>query len=212
MSGTTTPTDSMLGSLGSNPGVNRLLDNVQAEVPGVTLPLIEMQAWNAIEEFYIQSTFRRERIFWTMGPGQSSLDMNPFDATFLVAWLLAFDGLSQFDVQPPALVTDLSPALNTRQGSALLALKPVSWQAITNSGQIGPELWSNWFDYILSGTLSRIYRLPSKPYTNAQAAQIHNGHYRSGILKAKAVADGNYNGDAGGRWRYPTFARGRRKN
>ena len=211
MSGTATPTSPNTTYLGSNPGLDRLLDNVQVEVPAVTVSVIQMEAWNAIEDFYIQSSWRRELVYWTMAVGVTEIDFNPFDENYLVSWVLDVSGLIRYKVTPLALLTDLQPAQAIRNGQVLLGLKPVSFAAITTNG-VGPELWSMWFETLRSGVLSRIYAMPAKPWSSPQLAQFHARTFNAGIVKARGIADGNFNGGQGGRWTFPSFANGRRKN
>lgn len=207
MSQTTTPSYNANGFLGSNPNLNRLYDNVQAVVPAVQFPIVQMEAWNTIEDFFIQSTSERRTIYWQMAPGVSELDFNPYDSTWLVAWVLSFDGLPYGEIIMPGKLVDREPTLTSlRQGRALLALKPVSF-----SVNFSPVLLSNWFQVLLDGTLSRLYAQPAKPYSSPQMAIEYGRKYRAGVAKARAVADAQ-NTDGPGRWRFSYFANGRRKS
>lgn len=206
---TTTPSSDLSSFLGSDLGLNRLYDNVQAVVPAVGLSLIKMMGWNTIEEFYLRSTARRENVYWQMAVGVSEVDFNPFDATWLVAWILDVSGLHCPKIEMPGLLIDLQPPSSPRSGQALLALKPVNFT--TNLPQ---ELFTQWFETILDGTLYRLYATPAKPYSSPQLAQYHGGRYRGGIARARAIAQKQYS-NGGGRWQFPRmqgFAAGRRKN
>lgn len=209
MSQTVTPSYNLQPSLGYNPGLARLYDNVQATVPAVDLPLIQMMTWNVIQDFYQRSTSRREILYWQMAPGVTSLDFNPYDETWLVAWVLAVNGLSKFKIVMPGQVVDLEFPANARYGSALVALAPVNINA-----DLPPELFTQWFETLLSGVLYRLHSLPSKPYSSPQLAMYHGKMYRRGIAEAKGIANKGYT-DGAGRWMFPQeqgFALGRRKN
>lgn len=207
---TATPTYDPAGYLSAeDPNVARLLDNVQATVPSVTLEMVKMQAWNAIEDFYIRSTARREKLFWQMALGVQQLDFNPFDENWLVAWVLDVHGLYYPKVVMPATIIDTQPATSVRTGSVLLALKPVAYG--TCCGILPVELWSQWFETILSGTLARLYLQPAKPYSSPQLAAVEMRKFRNGINQARDIADRGFT-DGGGRWMYPYFASGKRKN
>lgn len=195
--------------LGEDPGIARLLDNIQAMVPAVLLPVARMAAWNAIEDFYLRSTWRREMVYWCLPPTVGQIDFNPFDGDWSVCWILYFDGLTYGRVKPPSLLMDTQCPLPTgeeRKGAALLALKPVSF-----ASEFDPLLFSTWFETILDGVLSRLYLQPAKPYSNAQLAMQHGRLYRAGCQRAHAIAQMGYT-DGPGRWRFPLFANGRRKN
>lgn len=206
MTTTTTPTSNLQTFLGPNPGLTRLYDNIQAEVPGVALEMVQMELWNTIEDFYLQSTERRQLVNWTMAPGVNHLDFNPYDENWLVGWVLQVVGLNNFTVEPPGGVLDLNYPANPRQGWVLLALKPVSFQA-----DFPQTLFTNWFETILAGALARIYAKPMKPYTSPQLAQFNGKRYMAGVQRARGIADKQFT-NGGGRWNFPNFAPGRRKN
>lgn len=205
---TTTPTADTNSFLGSDSTVARLYDNVQAQVPAIGLTLIKLEAWNVIEEFYLRSTARRETVYWNMASGVYSIDFNPFDENWLVCWILAFTGLTNAKIEPPSVLKDLSYPHPTdlRTGQALVALKPVSFVS-----DLGSVHWQQWFEAILDGTLHRLYRQPAKPWSSPQLALFHGRRYMAGINRARAAADHSFT-DGGGRWSYPYFAGGRRKN
>jgi hypothetical protein len=150
-----------------------------------------------------------------MGPGANTVDFNPFDEDWLVAWILdlgpaygvpnlpASTSVSGYDlrVYPPAVLRDIHNPVSTqtRTGGALLALKPVSLDI-----EFPSELWMHWFDVILDGVLARLYGMPSKPFSNPQLGTYHSTRYRGGIRRARATV-------SGGRWCFPYFSRGHRK-
>jgi hypothetical protein len=207
---TTTPTydPTSTGFLGADPQVERLYDNIQGTVPAVELAMVKMQIWNTIEDFYIRSTVRRETAYWQMPIGVSSVDFNPFDADWLVCWILGFTGLGRARIDPfSATLYDLHyPTATNRKGEALLVLKPTSFAA-----ELSPMLWSQWFETLMSGVLYRLYGQPVKPYSSPQMAQFHGRRYMSGCASARAIADHGFT-DGGGRWLYPYYARGRLKD
>lgn len=218
---TVTPTYDLTIATGPSPDLQRLYDNVQAIVPAVALPLITLQTWNAIEEFYLRSTVERAEVIWTMGPGVNTVDFNPFNADWLVAWILdlgpaygvpnlpSSTSVSGYDlrIDPPSVLRDIHNPISTqtRTGKALLALKPVSLDI-----EFPPMLWMQWFDVILDGVLARLYGMPSKPFSSPQLATYHGPRFRDGIRRARDIAQRGFT-DGGGRWCFPYFSRGHRK-
>jgi hypothetical protein len=206
---TITPTNDLSTLVGSDPNVDRIYDNVLSVVPSVTPSMVRVQLWNAIEEFYLKSTVKRAEVYWTMGNGVSVVDFNPYSQDWLVAWILGYTGLSSCGrIEPPAMLRDITcPApTTTRQGQALLALKPISLDV-----DLPPDLWMQWFEAILDGTYYRLYMQPLKPFTSPQLAQYHASRFRSGIRSARAFVDKQYT-NGSGYWCFPYFAHGRRKN
>lgn len=206
MAVTPTPTSDLSSFLGSDPGLERLYDNVQAILPVVNLEIIKMMVWNTIQQFYIDSTARREIVNWQMAPGVQQLDFNPFDETWLVAWVLQVAGLYRFKIEMPGTVIDLQYPANPRFGQVMLALTPVSFT--TNLPQ---DLFVQWFETILNGTLFRLFSTPMKPYSSPQTAMYYGKEWRKGIARARGIAAKQFT-NGGGYWNYPLFAAGRRKN
>jgi hypothetical protein len=206
MSGTTPiPADDLRTTFGANPDIERLYDHVQAILPGVTLSLLQMMAWGAIEEFAIRSTYFREQVSWSMAIGVSTVNFNPHSADMQVCWVLGQDGLWQWQVNPPGELVDLRTPTTARTGTALLALKPTSFDA-----NLPNEMWTNWFETILDGTLFRLFGMPGKPWASPQLAQYHGARFRQGINRARDVATRNWSNQQAP-WTFPYFAAGRRK-
>ena len=169
--------------------------------------VIRQMAWNTIEDFYIQSTACREHVYWKMAPGARTIDFNPFDETKLVAWILNWRGLTKGKVEHPSVLRDLAFPVSTqeRQGEAWLALKPVNLAAV-ECCSCG-DLWSTWFEYVLSGCLYRLYLQPGRSYSNPKLAEYHYKRYRAGVASARDTSGRGYS--AGSPVRGPYFARGR---
>jgi hypothetical protein len=169
--------------------------------------VIRQMAWNTIEDFYIQSLACREHVYWKMAPGVRSIDFNPFDETRIVAWILNYNGLWKGKVEHPSVLRDLSYPVSTgeRQGEAWLALKPVNLGAVECCAC--GDLWSTWFEPVLSGCLYRLYMQPGRTYSNPKLAEYHYRQYRKGVAMARDTSGRGYS--AGFPVRGPYFARGR---
>jgi hypothetical protein len=203
---TSIPSDDMSTSLGSDPDIYRLLDNIQTILPAITPALIKMMAWNAIEEFSLRSTYFREQVQWSMPIGVAEVDFNPFSSDMSVCWVLNQCGLYKWRVRSPATLVDLYQPTTARTGEALLALKPRSFDS-----NLPPGFWSTWFETILDGTLFRLYGQPGKPWSSPQLAQYHGTRFRQGMSRARDIVNRGGSGQAPS-WYFPLFARGRRKN
>lgn len=200
----TTPTCELPGWLSNEPGVDRLYDNVQAMMPGLTTDITSMVIWNTIQDFYQRSTYRRELVYWRMDPGVLTLNFDPYDQNWRVCRFMGFTGLGRVKFEPPGRIRDLtSPAPDSeRNGKIMLALMPDSIQV-----RLPYDVWTNYFECLLSGTLARLYMQPAKPYSDATAGIAHARMYRSGIASARAQAQAAHVRD-GSEWFYPYFASG----
>lgn len=189
--------------------VTRLFDNVQALIPGITTDLVALAAWNAIENFYQRSTYRREHVYWRLDPGKAVLEFDPYDKpqnTWRVCRFLGFRGLSHPKFIPPGQVVDLSCPVpdSQRNGEALLALKPQNFETV-----LPYDVWTNHFETLLNGTLHRLYLQPGKPWSDLNAMTLHGRLYRGGVASARAEAQSHHLRDAGS-WSFPYFATGGR--
>jgi hypothetical protein len=193
--------------VGSDPDINRLFDNVQAMVPGVTSDMVLMQSWNTIQDFYQRSTIRREHIYWQMNPGVLTLNFDPFDQNWRVCKFLQFKGLSNVKFEPPGRIRDLASPVptNVRNGEILLALKPANVNVA-----LPYDIWTDHFEALLAGVMYRLLMQPQKPYSDVQGARLHFSMYARGIAQARArVQSGNVTD--GVLWRFPYFATGHPK-
>jgi hypothetical protein len=188
----------------------RLYDNIQMTLPGITVPVIELELWSAVQEFCIRGTYFRARVEWRMGQGQSVVDFNPFSHDMVVVWVLFSHGLTHWEINPPAQLVDLMVPTADRHGWALLALRPV----VFNTLKLGtmPELFTTWYETMLDGTMFRLYGMPAKPWSSTQLAQYHGTRFRQGINRARDIAERLHSHQQSPARAFPYFARGRRKN
>lgn len=197
------------GSVGTTGGFDRLYDNIQTLLPAITLPVIQMELWNAIQEFCIRSTYYRSKINWVMGPGVSTVDFNPFNAEMSVVWVLYAHGLTHWEINPPAQLVDFMTPTAQRSGWALVALRPIRFDVIRLN--VLPELFTTWFETMLDGTIARLYAMPAKPWSAPQLAQYHGTRFRQGMMRARDIAERLHSHQQSPRRAFPYFAHGRRK-
>lgn len=178
-------------------GLERIYDAVEAILPGVLHPVVQMTLWDAIEDFCARSTLWRATVGWDLPAGDSTLNLSPLDADTRVRWVLDVRGLVRWRVEPPARLVDLMNGAQDRTGTALVACAPRKL-----GGALPSFLLDDWSEALRDGALSRLYMQPAKPYTNMQLAQFHGRRFKAGITQAKVSAL-----HAGAPlWRFPYFA------
>jgi len=189
-------------------GLEALYDEIQLQLPGLTIDNATRQAWSAIDEFYTASTYRREHVYWQMNSGVNTLNFDPWDSHWRVFRFLQFRGLSSPKFEPPGRLKDLTwpHPDTTRNGEVLLALRPAN----TNT-PLGDDFWALWFDTVLAGALARLYLQPGKPYTDATMGRVQRQIFTSGVAQARAHVQSGFVTD-GVLWRFPHFATGHSKN
>ena len=189
-------------------GLEALYDQVQLQMPGVTTDNVVLQTWNAISDFYVGSTYRREHIYWRMNPGVNTLSFDPWDSHWRVFRFLGFRGLSRVKFEPPGRIRDLSWPIpdTTRNGETYVALRPEC-----HTTQLGDDFWAMWSNTIEAGVLGRLYLQPGKPYTDAAMGRVQYQLFSKGVAQARAHAQAMFVTD-GVPWRYPYFAYGRSKS
>lgn len=192
------------GYLSSAPDINRLYDNIQATVPGLTDEMLAMVVWNTIEDFYMTSTYRRELIYFRLDPGVLTLSFDPYDQYWRVSRFLGFSGVANIKFEPPGRIRDLtSPTPDSeRNGEIYLSLKPRSLQT-----PLPYDVWTTYFDTLYNGACGRLYMQPAKPYSDMNAARVFISMYRKGVASARAEAQSGHMRE-GSSWSYPYFASG----
>lgn len=191
-------------------GIDRFLDTVQSRMPGITIPLIQLELQNTIEEFCYRSLYFRQTIYWQLAIGASQVVITPVDARMETIYIIAQHGLYQYRVDPPATLVDLENPVATRTGSAVIVMKPRNWAGV-QTGAV-PTLFSNWFEVMLDGLLFRLYGQAAKPWSSQGLAQYHGTRWWQGVNRARDQAE-RLNSSQQSPWRaFPYWARGRRKN
>jgi hypothetical protein len=184
--------------------VTRIIDYALAALPGVTFDMVSLMTWATIEDFYIKSAYRREHVYWQLDPNEVRLDFDPYDNDWRVCRFMGFNGLSRPKFTPPGMIVDLTYPIpdTTRNGEALLALKPESIQT-----ELPYDIWTTYWETLYNGCMSRLYMQPGKPYTDIQAAISYGKFYRTGIASARAEAQAGHLRETQS-WCYPYFANG----
>lgn len=188
-------------------GLDALYDEVQLQLPGVTTDVVQLEAWRTIHKFFVDSTYRREHVYWRMDPGVVTLSFDPWDAHWRVSRFLGFSGgLNKPKFEPPGRLRDLTWPIpdNTRTGEVLLSLRPDCVDA-----PFDDDIWAMWYDAFVAGTLSRLFLQPGKPYTDPQMGRLKALEFRHGVIQARAHVQSQFITD-GASWYYPYFALGRR--
>jgi hypothetical protein len=189
--------------------IARFLNTVQTRVAGITLPVIELELANVVEEFCYRSTYFRNKVYWQLAQGMSQLSITPYDGRMETIYILDQEGLTDYYVDPPATIVDTMAPNASRTGWALIAIKPRSWEDV-EQGAV-PVLFRNWFEVMLDGLLFRLYGMPSRPWSSSQLASYHGTRWWQGVNRARDQAERlNTNRQSPFRF-YPYFARGRRK-
>lgn len=204
MTQTATPVSDLSSFLGTQPGVERIYDNVQTMLPGVSVPGIKMALWNTIEEFAQRTLVLRRDFDWTMGPGTVEITFNPIDADTLTCAIVGVTGINNYRIDDPATLVDRGNTAVTRIGTVTVATKPSGFEA--NMPEV---LFGKWFETMLDGTLYRLYGQPAKPWSSTGLGAYHARRYRSGLVQARAAGLNRFGEQ--NTWRFPPFASGRRR-
>ena len=190
--------------------VDRLFDTVQSQMPGATMAMIELVLRNVVEEFCYRSTYFREKVFWQMAPGVREITIDPYDRNLETIYITAQEGLTHYQVRPPATLQDQQIPVASRTGWALIILKPRSFAAVKRGAVAA--LFTNWWEVMLDGIMARLYAQPVKPWSSPQMAQYHGTRFWQGVNRARDQAERGNSAEQSPFRNFPYFARGRRKN
>jgi len=195
--------------------LKRLMDNIRIRVPGVLDSMIQLELFNAIEDFLTSTLLWTENIDFPVKYGTKIGDTMYIEPAagriFQLQWVhnsnlipeamtMPEEGLLQFVDIPSqddtwtACVAIACDDPNTRDGYPVLPAWIVNkyWQGMMN------------------GTLARLFSQPAKPYTSDKLAIFHAQAFNSakGRAKGEAAQQNLYRGQP---WRFPqTFQTKRR--
>ena len=186
-------------------GLARIYDAIEVQAVGVSMPMMRMAVFDAMDEFCTRSCLWRMTIAWSMDVGQQTLDLNPLDDATLIAWVLRVDGIMRYRIAPAAIIVDPGDALLVRVGTALVVCKPAG----LNDFALPSLLVDSWSEALRDGALYRLFRQPGKPYSDAKLAEHHGVRFRGQIRLARETARSH--GDLP-RPGFPYFARGSQRS
>lgn len=220
-------------------GTTFLLQKIAGEMPAAPDPVIQSKLSDTIREFYTDSGAWREVIGpYNLGQNQQYIDINPVDQYSQFQYVLnarIFPSIPGGNQEQPLRPTPrrlfglnytqpgpyplwywmetptrmwLYPYPQTSLGKCLWLygiLLP-----LVNTPVLPPMALTHHLDGLMSGTLSRLFRMPKKPWTDKEGAMEHDKIYRREKLKARDLANRSYS-NATPPWHYPSFA-GRNSN
>ena len=165
-------------------GLDRIYDAIEAILPGVQHPIVQMELWNAIEDFCTRTTSWRLNVGWAMAGGVNTVNLSPLDDAVAVAHVLELHGFLRIRVRPPATLIDPGDTRLARAGSVTVAAKPRRL-----AEEIVPAfLADEWSEELRDGTLYRLFMHPFKPYTSPQLAGLYSKKWRYALSRATAQA------------------------
>lgn len=209
--------------------VTYLVQKAIIEVPGAPDTLVESKLQDVLRAFYTDSLAWRE----VVGPykiiaGRNEIQLNPVDQYTELKYVLGAyiysptSNTKQYLSPSPRLLvgTDTAPAPNqfymlqtdvmqvypipqTTLGQVLYvyaALAPV-----INTPRLPSVATTHHFDVLMAGLLARLYRMPRKPWTDAEAARDYEREYKRGMLRFRDEANRGYSTAEAPR-RFPSFA------
>lgn len=195
----------MSGVFGSS-GLDRIYDAVEASLPGVAHPMVQLALRDTLDEFCVRSIYWRQPVGWTMVAGTLLVDLNPIDNVALVAWVLGVSGLRAWVVRPPGILIDAGDGSTDRTGMALVACKP-NWASAADFAIALPSfLTDDWSEALRDGVLFRLHGQLAKPYSSPPLAMYHGKRFRAQIQLAREAARNSGDFVAPG---FPYFANGR---
>lgn len=190
----------------ANADVNRLMDNLRVRLPGAVDTALQMELFNALNEFFMGSNIWRENIEIYVVPSVTNYDLTPSGRAKVVR-LMSVEDNNKFPVNASIdLITqELALPFTPSNAGTYVAQVALSVDDPTNSE--GYPLFPAWVlnvyqTDIIDGVLSRMMSQPAKPYSNTQLAIYHERRFTSAIAMARAEAQRKY--VYGGQvWRFP---------
>ena len=203
---------------------NKWLKPALPHLPGAIRSVVRGELAAAVREFYEQSAALRETVDRDVVGAVSSYAVIPdtTNATTVRLLSVAFNG-TPLGILPrrPDRVRDPTnhPLGWYRSGVNVVNLWPTPVDALedglavyltyrpdTSSDTLPDISFEEHFDALFDGMIGRMYRHPTKPYTNLQLADFHLKRFRKAIAEAKGQANkGGVPGGVG--WTFNRFGK-----
>jgi hypothetical protein len=184
------------------------MDNLRIKLPAALDGVIQLELYNALDEFFRDSQTWVEEV-----PFTTELDVLDYELTptgharihQLVGVTDEHYRMIGATMVLPGTVHLLSQHTAGNVLSAWLSLTPADPVSRTGYPFVPEWLLDRYRDTIEAGVMSKMMSQAAKPYSSERLAVYHMRRFRSGIAIARtdAMRQNAYRGQA---WRYPSFA------
>jgi hypothetical protein len=189
---------------------DRLMQNLLAKLPGASLPLLQSELFNTIDDACRNGWIWRETISVTLVDGEDTYVLAPAGTEVLYVQSVTHEtfDLTGAVVEFGVLTLKTAPtqAYPDDPVYAVAMLTPahnVSTSDIEN--WLPSDMWSEHYQMFMDGVEGRMMAQPAKPYTNPQLAAFHTRSYNGALARARhKVRTGGAPGAQV--WRFPAWA------
>ncbi len=205
------------------------LDDIMPHVPGALEPLVKQEILAAVREFCDGG---RAWVYNFQGESTTKdspvlpLSNMPEDTALGYVLRIAFEQNTSYPRYLKSISTPIlsrkressSPLVYYMETPTTIHVAPVPTQDLDNKYEVEAtllpikdtvklpdEFRTHWADAITDGTLYRMMRQISKPWSSATAAAFYGRSFRNYIRRVRAVTDARYSTGAS-IWTYPDFA------
>src|SRR5215207_1091745 len=189
---------------------DRLMNDLQVRLPGVTVNAIRLELWNMLDDFCREGLAWRETIQVPLTAGVSEYAITPAGTNIVRVYNVDHASLDLTGVLYDfgVLVFKTSPTVSDAGAPAYVvaALAPAITQGADVENLVPEDMWSKFHRVFLKGTLGLLMAQPAKPYSNPQLAAFHWRGYLSDRAVARRGADTNEIPGAQ-IWAFPRFGR-----
>lgn len=177
--------------------ITRLMNNLRVQLPGAIDGVIQLEIYNAMNEFFQDSNVWREDIDVPVVPNTLNYTIVPTATASIVRLIGVVDNYERPVGAVLDLLNDNELALFNSPSEAATYTAQVSLtvnEPLDNEGFPTFPAWvlNLYMGDFISGVLSRMLAQPAKPYTNAQLATYHGTAFRGAISKARSEANRRY--------------------
>ena len=188
-----------------------LMDNLKSKIPGAIEPMIEAELANMLDEFCRRSLTWREEAEVDLVAGIKVYEVAPPIGETFVHMIAAehpqanlrgsFFEFGQFNLyyQPEAADVAAGPVTLTMAMTFDMNARGDLRNAIPE------DMWEEYHQTFMDGTLGRMMAQAAKPYSNAQLAVYHTRAFNRDVAQARHRAN-THNIPGAQLWRYPKWA------
>lgn len=207
--------------------IDNWLPELRTAVSGADDAVIKQTIHAVLREFFTRGggwkqeldpiTLRLDRANYTINPQPQGVVLYP-DQAWTTDPTIADDGRTPLHVYPSeqlalggnwgngiykvdANTIGVVPAPNEAMDGKKLHIVAL-WRLLPGCTTVPDEVFDNWFDEILDGVKSKLFMMPSKPWTSTALGTFHGKRFNAGIGRFRAMMRKGYT-TAEPAWSYP---------
>ncbi|MCK1742180.1 hypothetical protein IVA80_15250 [Bradyrhizobium sp. 139] len=192
--------------------LDRLMSNARTHLPGATDPVLQLELFNVLNDFFQVSNIWQEDIAFPVLATDAAGTTYPVAPVALAAivrfmWMLDGSGRPAYGTMAtPGEIQLLRQPSQDDTYTVTVALTVNDPAGVDGFPEFPEWVAAKYSTGLVDGVLGRMMAQPAKPYSNMALAGLRTKSFKACVSQAKAEAL-HKNVNNGQSWRFPRFAK-----